>query len=142
MNFDNSQPLQTLQTLQTLQPLQPLQTLQPPRRSNRLKERALKIQNEGADAYFKSLKDSHQENKDLMTEVVYGPLPLLRMLACPSPNIDWGNMLLRFKRIIKPLSPDQKRYYDIFLLKCYNISDQKMPEDIRREYCKILMKET
>ena len=77
-----------------------------------------------------------------MNEVVNGPLPLLRMLACPPPNIDWSNMLLSFKRIPKPLNSEQKKYYDIFLLKCDNILEYKMPENIRREYCKILMKET
>jgi len=135
MNFDDIKSIPEI----PLPPLpeKPVQN-SPLRRSNRLKERALKIENEAADVYFKSLK----ENKDLMNEVVDGPLPLLRMLACPPPNVDWWNMLLSFKRMPKPLNAQQKKYYDIFLLKCDNIPEQRMPENIRREYCKILMKQT
>ena len=134
MNFDdiNSIPEISLPLL----PEKPVNS--PLRRSNRLKDRAIKLENEGADLYFRSL----QENKDLMNEAIDGPLPLLRMLACPPPNVDWWNMLLSFKRMPKPLNAQQKKYYDIFLLKCDNIPDQKMPENIRREYCKILMKQT
>ena len=106
------------------------------RRSQRLKDRITKIENDAADEYFKNLR----ENKQLMSEVLDGPLPFLRFWARPPPNVDWENMLLHFKRIPKPLSSQTIKHYQNFVLKC-SLYEQQMPIHIRRDYCKILMKE-